>query len=80
MTPASASDNENGSMSSWNSTSDIGGNSPLRDNSEDSSEDLSSKNCESREKEPKFPKRPRLESSSLLALSQSTRPEKRLCK
>lgn len=80
MTPASASDSENGSVSSWNSTSDNGGNSPLRDNSEDSSEETGSQSRAARESEQKLSKRPRLESSSLMAISHSIHPEKRTCK
>ena len=80
MSPTSASDSENGSVSSWNSTSDNGGNSPLRDNSEDSSEETGRQSCDLRESEQKSSKRPRLESSSLMAISHSKHPEKRLCK
>lgn len=75
MTAASASDSESGSVSSWNSTSDNGNSSPYRDSGDDSSEEVSSQCQEAKSSG----KRPRLESTNLLALNSSSVPEKKIC-
>jgi hypothetical protein len=70
MTGASTSDSESGSVSSWNSTSDNGGNSPCRDSGDDSSEEVSNKRPNPSKSQPEPTKRPRLESNSLLSRRQ----------
>ena len=79
-TTSASSDNENGSVSSWNSTSDTDNHSPYmdRDSGDDSSEEVST--CDAPQIPAKSAKRPRLEISNLLALSNSSPvPEKKVC-